>query len=342
MTPRVLVVTNMYPTPAYPHLGIFVAEHVRALQEAGVDADVFSVRTTSRKSEYLAALRPLRRRLAERDYEVLHAQHSYCVAQIRLLRRWVPRDVPLVFTCHEGETYAPRGEFVRERSLKRITYSKRLKRSAMAYADTLVVVEKNLPASVGFTGRFETIPPGIDTERFSPRPVEEARRELGLPLERDVILFPADPRRFYAKGFDVFEAALALLQRDVHVVTGGTIAPPAMPAYVNAAGVVVQTSRFEASPMILKEAMACAKPIVSSAAGDAEEILGDVPGHFVCPLDPGAVADAVASALDGPQVTNGRERLLELGLSLPGTARKYAGVYDRAVRAKRAAVGAGA
>lgn len=341
MTPRVLVVTNMYPTPDYPHLGIFVAEHVRALQDAGLDVDVFPVRTTARKSEYLTAIGALKNRLARGDYDVLHAQHSYCVAQVRLLRRWVPRDVPLVFTCHEGETYAPRGEVVRERSLKRVTYSKGLKRMAMAYADALVVVERNLPASVGFDGAFETIPPGVDTERFSARPAEEARRELGLPLGREMILFPADPRRFYPKGFDVFEAALALLRRDVHVVTGGNIAPSAMPAHVNAADVVVQTSRFEASPMILKEAMACAKPIVSSAAGDAEEILGDVSGHFVCPLEPDAVAAAIASALEGPKTTRGRERLLELGLNLPGTARKYVDVYADAVRAKHASVGAG-
>ena len=339
MTPRILVVTNMYPTAERPHLGIFVADHVRALQEVGADVDVFAVRTTSRKSDYVAALRPLRARLAAADYDVVHAQHSYCVAQVRLLRRSVPRRVPVVFTCHEGETYAPRGEVTRERSLKRITYSKRLKRMAMQYADLLVVVEHNLPAAVGYSGPFTTIPPGVDTDRFTPQPAAEARRELGLPPEGELILFPADPRRFFPKGFDIFEEALELLRRDVHVVTGGKIDPPAMPVYMNAADVIVQTSRFEASPMVLKEAMACAKPIVSSAVGDAEDVLGAVPGHYVCALNAPSVARAMDAALLGPRATGGRERLLELGLSLPGTARKYVDVYERAVRQRRAAVG---
>ena len=332
VTPRVLVVTNMYPTAERPHLGIFVAEHVRALEALGVDVDVFAVRTTSRKSDYMAALRPLRARLAAGDYDVIHAQHSYCVAQVRLLRRNVPRRVPLVFTCHEGETYAPRGEVVRERSLKRITYSKRLKRMAMQYADVVVTVERNLPAAVGYSGAFTTIPPGVDAERFAPQPRAGARRELGLPFDDDVILFPADPRRFFPKGFDVFERALELLPRDVHVVTGGKIDPPLMPAYMNAADVVVQTSRFEASPMVVKEAMACARPIVSSAVGDAADVLGDVAGHYVCDLDPPVVAKAIASALEGPRTTGGRDRLLELGLSLEGTARKYLEVYEGAAR----------
>lgn len=340
MTPRVLVVTNMYPTAERPHLGIFVADHVRALQGLGVDVDVFPVRTTSRKGDYVTALRPLRARLAAGDYDVLHAQHSYCVAQVRLLRRSVPRHVPLVFTCHEGETYAPRGEVVRERSLKRITYSKRLKRMAMQYADVLVTVERNLPAAVGYSGEFTTIAPGVDADRFAPQPVDAARRELGLPLDREVILFPADPRRFFPKGFDVFEEALSLLPREVRVVTGGKIDPPAMPVYMNAADVVVQTSRFEASPMILKEAMACAKPIVSSAVGDAEDVLGAVPGHYVCALNPPSVARAITSALEGPRATGGRERLLELGLSLAGTAKKYVGIYEGAVRQRHAAAGA--
>lgn len=342
MTPRILVVTNMYPTAERPHTGIFVAHHVQALQDLGLDVDVFSVRRTSRKTDYVAALRPLRARLAAADYDVLHAQHSYCVAQVRLFRRSVPSRVPLVFTCHEGETYAPRGEIVRERSLKRITYSKRLKRRAMRYADVVVTVERHLPRAVGYSGDFITIPPGVDVERFVPRPVAEARRELGLPLDGDVILFPADPRRFFPKGFDVFEKALDLLSRDVHVVTGGKIDPAAMPAYMNAADVVVQTSRFEASPMVVKEAMACSKPIVSSAVGDAEEVLGTIPGHYVCALDPSSVASAITSALEGPRRTLGRERLLELGLSLPGTARKYVDVYEQALRRRRAAPGTGA
>jgi glycosyltransferase involved in cell wall biosynthesis len=330
----------MYPTAERPHLGIFVADHVRALQGLGVDVDVFAVRTTSRKSDYVAALRPLRARLAAADYDVVHAQHSYCVAQVRLLRRSVPRRVPLVFTCHEGETYAPRGEVVRERSLKRITYSKRLKRMAMGYADVLVTVERNLPASVGYSGPFTTIPPGVDTDRFAPLPADAARRRIGLPLEKKTILFPADPRRFFPKGFDVFEQALQLLPDDVHVITGGNIDPSVMPVYVNAADVVVQTSRFEASPMILKEAMACAKPIVSSAVGDAEDVLGAVPGHFVCALNAPSVAKAIVAALEGPPVTGGRERLLELGLNLAGTAKKYVDVYERAARKQRVAPGA--
>jgi hypothetical protein len=47
---RVLIVTNMYPTPETPAFGSFVRDQVRALQATGaVDIDLFTfaARTTS-------------------------------------------------------------------------------------------------------------------------------------------------------------------------------------------------------------------------------------------------------------------------------------------------------
>ncbi len=50
---KVLVITNMYPTPKYPSFGTFVEEQVNSLRKEGVDVDVLFVNGIKGKINYL-------------------------------------------------------------------------------------------------------------------------------------------------------------------------------------------------------------------------------------------------------------------------------------------------
>jgi glycosyltransferase involved in cell wall biosynthesis len=72
--------------------------------------------------------------------------------------------------------------------------------------------------------RIHVHPNAVDAERFRPRPGEEARRELGLPLGAFVLGFHGRLRPWH--GFErVAEAARRLVERgrDVHVLTVGEV-----------------------------------------------------------------------------------------------------------------------
>lgn len=74
-----------------------------------------------------------------------------------------------------------------------------------------------------------------------------------------------------------------------------------VPALLSALDVFALSSRSEAFPNALAEAMLCAVPCVSTDAGDAREIVGAA-GRIVPPEDPVALGDAILAllSLDAP------------------------------------------
>ncbi len=72
----VLVVTNMYPDAENPDFGTFVQEQVEGLRARGVDVEVLIVGGKRRKLSYVGGLRRFRRRMQERQYDVIHAHYA--------------------------------------------------------------------------------------------------------------------------------------------------------------------------------------------------------------------------------------------------------------------------
>ncbi len=323
---KVLTVTNMYPFAGERYYGSFVREHVEALVEEGVEVDIVFVNPREGKRRYLTEMPRLARAMRGGHYDVLHAQHSYCAVQTAGLRSVLGIHTPLLFTIHEGEAYSSSSVGRSTTLTKRLAYWKRLKRLALDVSDHVVTVDERLLAVLGYRGPYSVIAPAVNTDLFRPLDRAECRRRLGLPLEEAILFFPASTAR-PEKGADLFKAALARLDRKVHVVYGGQIERAEMPLYMNAADVVVQTSHFEASPMVVKEAMACDTPVVSTDVGDVSALFGGAPGCFCTDRDPHMIAAASRQALELIGPVGARERVLAGGLSPTSVAGRYREVY---------------
>ena len=282
------MVTNMYPNPIRPYSGRFIEDHVRSLKELGVEVDVSFTNPKLSRSQYVTALPSLKKALAK-GFDVLHVQHTYSMFQLQAVTPLVRQRPPAVLTCHEGELGIP----VEYRDpdadpLKRLVYSTRLKRRAARMADEVVAVSQRVKDQLQLD-TCPVIPSAVDTRQFRPLDKVSSRHQIGVAEDVPVALFPADPRRF-GKGFDLLERAVSELADPIRLVVGGDIPPKRMPLFMNAADVVVQTSRYEGSPMVVKEAMACCKPIVATDVGDVRWVLGDEPGHYVVPQNASAIA----------------------------------------------------
>lgn len=103
-----------------------------------------------------------------------------------------------------------------------------------------------------------------------------------------------------------------------------------MPLYYNASDVLLFTSHREGSLNVIKEAMSCNLPIVSTNVGDVEWILGSTEGCYIFSFEVSDVVEKIKKAIlftSKNNRTSGRERIINLELDSESVAEKIISIY---------------
>jgi glycosyltransferase involved in cell wall biosynthesis len=276
---RVLCFTNMYPTKDEPWTGSFVREFVDGLRALGTSVEVLAFDGRRRKRAYFEAMPQLQRALREASFDLIHAHYGLT----GVLAVW-QRRVPVVVTFHGSDT--------------RIPWQARLSWLAARLA-TPVFVSRDGARRLGCPNAT-IIPAGVDLDLFKPRPITEARKALGWPVRGRYVLLPgarADP----AKGVRLFDDVIAEIRKlapDVTPVSLEGFSREEVADVMNAVDVTLMTSRFEGSPVSIKESLACMTPVVSVPVGDVPELLEGLPGCAVAPRDSVVLARSLLQAFE--------------------------------------------
>lgn len=208
--------------------------------------------------------------------------------------------------------------------------------------------------------KWEVIPNGIDTELFKPdsKAGMLIRQELGISENAVVIGLIArfDPMKDHATFFKA-AALLQADQPDIHFILAGRdvdlynrtiqnqlagLPKPEqvhllgeradIPAVLNALDLACLNSISEGFPNVLAEAMSCGLPCVSTAAGDAAEIIANT-GLIVPPAMPQALAVALKKLCNLDRIKrqelgrHARQRVLA-NYSLEHFIQSYAALYQ--------------
>jgi teichuronic acid biosynthesis glycosyltransferase TuaC len=140
------------------------------------------------------------------------------------------------------------------------------------------------------------------------------------------------------KNYILAERAVKYIDDNrIKLITVSGIPNSELPFYYNAADVLILTSLWEGSPNVIKEAMACNCPIVSTDVGDVRSILGETEGTYLTSFDYRDVAEKLSAAIKFTETsgrTKGRERIMEKGLDSGSVSEKLINIYISVIKSK--------
>jgi len=227
---------------------------------------------------------------------------------------------PLVVTGHGRDVY----------DLPfRDNWYKVLARYLLSKADQVITVsqfnaEKLLSLGVS-SNKLHVIPNGYNEKLFNPIPLCEARKKLGLPLNKKVLLsvgnlvdvkghtYLVDAMRIILKkgndailvivgsGFlkEKLQKKSKALGLNGKILFVGGKNHEEIPFWINACDIFILPSLSEGFPTIIPEVMACGKPIVGTKVGGVPEIITNKEvGILVSPKNPQELALTIIDALD--------------------------------------------
>ncbi len=287
---RILVVSQMYPGPADPDLGTFVAQQVDVLRERGHDVELAVLdRRAGGKRRFLELRRAVR---AAPRPDVVWA---HFLVPAGLFASEV--DAPLVVTAHGRDV----------RNVGSVPGVATLTRRVVRRASTVIAVSEYLRRELetrvpDAQGKTVVIDSGVDLVRFADAaPTAQldhpAFVHVGSLTERKNVVRLADAFARVGRGSLTFVGdgpLRAALEGRPSVRVVGRVPHDDVPGWLSAADVVCGPALIEPFGQALLEAMACSRTVVATRIGGPPEFVTPDSGVLVDPLD----ADDLAHGLE--------------------------------------------
>lgn len=295
----------------------FVQEQGRSLEQLGCEVEYFAVVGKGMRG-YLRNVKPLRKKMQEWKPDVVHAHFGLCGMVAVLAAR---KKVPVVITCHNGETLTKYGNIISSLAIHR--------------ADYTICVAQHIYDKLYLKPKTYMIQPcGIDMKDLPLVDKAKAIKEMGLSIDKINILFGGSFSNA-RKNAPLAQAAIALLKRDdLNLIEMKGFNRHQVAMLFNACDMLLLPTKSEGSPQVLKEAMACNCPIVATDVADISYLLQGVTNSYVTTFDPSDVADKIRRVIECGDRTNGRERINELKLDNPQVCETILGIYKEVLSKK--------
>jgi len=307
---------------------IFSRRQVSRLKEMGVEGDTYFLSSRTNVFSLIRSAKEVKKMLKEIKPDLVHA-HYGSVNGFFALRLGHPRTI---ITFHGSDL----NDSSSVGFLRKILSNKASRYCLKNSACNIVVNEdlkKNVPEK--YNHKTVVIPMGVDEHVFKPLARDDAREQLGWNKEEKVVLFNAnDP---VVKRLDIALESIEKVKKTLPLarleVLKGNVDPEKIPLLLNASDVLLLCSDHEGSPMMIKEAMACNLPIVSTVVGDTKQRLEHVNGAILTEQNPVDIAENLIKILEENkrEAYNLRERFVSQNLSESGICSEIMNLYEKIV-----------
>ena len=291
---RILLVSQMYPGPSDPDLGVFVRNLEEQLAARGHDVEHAVLNRRGRpKTKYLELARATLATARRFRPDVVYAHFLVPTGLIATLAG----RAPLVVTAH-GRDVRNIGWLPGIGAATRLVV--RRAAAVIAVSDYLRrELEAKVPAA---RGKTEVVDSGVDLERFAVMPAPNGPTRylcIGSLIERKNVLRLARAFERLGEGTLTFVGDGPLrsqLEGRDRIELTGRLAYDRIDDQISGAHVVCQPSLIEPFGQALLEAMACGRSVVATRIGGPPEFVQPGAGVLIDPVDEDALADALRSA----------------------------------------------
>ena len=327
---KILHVTNAYPTSGLPVYGIFIKEQIDSLKDIGIDCDLYFINGREKdKIEYIKAYFRLKNII--NNYDIIHVHHFLSALVVLALK---PSAKVVVSFLSDGIK-----EFIKPDN---ILFNSLVKQKIFNYIlkhSDIRIFKKSIPQSLK-TDRYSFyLPNGIDTDTFYPISKTEAKKQLGLDVNKTYILFVSliDINR-PEKRYDIFKKTINIVKEKfpalgIEELCISNIPRYKIPLYCNAATLHLLTSDFEGSPNSVKECLACNTPVVSTNVGNVPDLLKGLNNSFISSTnDPENLADLVIKSLNINTFEDSRRSIINNKLDIKSKAIEIKKIYESLIK----------
>jgi glycosyltransferase involved in cell wall biosynthesis len=330
---KILLVSQMYPGPTAPDLGVFVRGLEEQLVARGheVERAVLDRRGGS-KVKYLRLTQATSSSARRFQPNVVYAHFLVPAGLIAALAG----GAPLVVTAH-GRDVRNVGWLPGIRAATRL-----VARRAAAIIAVSDYLRRELEAKVPEArGKTEVVDSGVDLERFTVQPAPEGPPHylcIGSLIQRKNVLRLARAFERLGEGTLTFVGDGPLrgqLEGRPGIELTGALPSDQIPAQIGAAHVVCQPSLIEPFGQAVLEAMACGRSVVGTRIGGPPEFVPPEAGVLVDPVDADALVEALRTAAAVPG-RNAAARAAAEAHDVRRQAARVEAILERAVRGRRA------
>lgn len=315
---KLLIVTNMYPDKARPYNGIFVYEQVEAIKRyhPNVNVDVCFIDGSKGKIEYLKSIFKVNHLISKGCYDIVHIHYGLS----GLFMLWPFRKKVSTFITFHGCDIQPQGDGGK--------LTRWISKQVVRRCNGCIVLNNGMQKLVdAYCKNNALIPCAVDSNTFRP---------IGQRGKNEIvqIVFPSK-HNYPIKNYPLFADVLSILQNKYKLQCNEIelkgLSRSEIAEIFSRADLMLLTSNSEGSPQVVKEAMACNLPIVSTPVGDVPELLSGVKDCYVSDNhDAEVLASLVIKSLSHMgEGISGRDKIKQLHLDEKSIADRIYNLYEK-------------
>lgn len=312
---NILYITNMYPNADDPTYGIFVKEQVDAISNGeAVSYKVYAIDGKKGLWEYVKSIGEIRSLIKKEKFDLIHIH--YGLSGLFLLLGRV--KIPTIMTLHGGDIQAEQGKNIQVALTKMI----------LRKCDFAITLNERMDTIARkYINRTEIIPCSVNTKLFEPKDIAKAKSKAVK------VLFPSARTR-YVKDFPLYQRTCNVLREkyglNIDEYYLENLSRQQVAELFCQMDLLLMTSISEGSPQVVKEAMACNLPVVTTNVGDVSVLLEGVANCYVANSRDENELSALAYKSLFKKMNTGvspRERIINLGLDDESIAKRIIRVY---------------